>query len=112
RIIDGKAGTLYCSSAIVAEAYAIKEATKAAIQFSDHCHILSDCKVLIEAISGPKQQWPWQCYALLGSIEGMCSTAPHTSFHFIPQAENARADLVAKTVRLGNLLPGWITSLL
>ncbi|CAN1227539.1 Putative ribonuclease H protein At1g65750 [Linum grandiflorum] len=112
RIVDGRAGTFHCSSAIVAEAYAIKEATIVANQTPGPCRIFSDCKLLIDAISGPKHRWPWRCYALLGSIKELCSNAPHISFHFTPRVCNSRADSIAKSARLGTLLPGWVTSLL
>ncbi|CAN0907190.1 Transposon TX1 uncharacterized 149 kDa protein [Linum grandiflorum] len=112
KVIDGKAGTFYCSTPIVAEAYALKEAAVAGSLYARPCRILSDCLLLIKAINGPKHRWPWQCMAVLECIDLIKRGPNPPSFHFIPRAANSKADYIAKAARAGSLLPGWMCSFL
>ncbi|CAN0846066.1 hypothetical protein LINGRAHAP2_LOCUS4271 [Linum grandiflorum] len=105
-IIGGRAGTLYYSSVIVAEATALLEAAICAAPCEIPCHVFSDSKTIIEASLDPRHRWPWQYYALLGSIAEVQSSALHILFHYTPRNRNSRADYVAKSTCLGILLPG------
>ncbi|CAN0902814.1 hypothetical protein LINGRAHAP2_LOCUS22214 [Linum grandiflorum] len=109
KAIDGRAGTLYCSTAMVAEARAILEATMVAAQIQSPCWIVSDCQTSIDAINSIPDRWPWECYGILGRIEEIRRSSPLGSFLFQPRATVQEADKIAKSARNGSLLPGWIS---
>ncbi|CAN0892760.1 hypothetical protein LINGRAHAP2_LOCUS17753, partial [Linum grandiflorum] len=110
QVIDGKVGTFYCSTPIVAEARALNEASIAGNASGKPCRIFSDCLQMIVAINGPKHRWPWQCHAVLECIDLLKRGHNPLSFHFIPRAANSKEDYVAKAARAGSLLSGWISS--
>ncbi|CAN1844822.1 hypothetical protein LINPERHAP1_LOCUS37605 [Linum perenne] len=108
KVTDGRAGTFHCSYALVAEAKAIYEAAHLAESSDQVTTIFSDCLNLVNAIRGPKSRWPWECFGLLGEITIILQSRPNIQLSFISRRLNARADLVARNVRSGSLLPNWI----
>ncbi|CAL1375417.1 unnamed protein product [Linum trigynum] len=63
QVIDGKAGTLFCSSSIVAEAKALLIAMRMAQDSGLPTVIFSDCLVIINILLGRSRSWPWQVKA-------------------------------------------------
>ncbi|CAN1266793.1 hypothetical protein LINPERPRIM_LOCUS12662 [Linum perenne] len=111
QITDGRAGTLYCSSPIVAEAAAIHEAAKMAKDYPGNVKILSDCLQLVIAINGNRQRWPWQCYSHLGGIAAILQDRSDIEIKFTPRRSNSKADWVARSAQSGNLPRAWISYL-
>ncbi|CAN1132521.1 hypothetical protein LINPERHAP2_LOCUS7081, partial [Linum perenne] len=59
------AGTLICSSPIVAEAKALLFGTNMAIASGEETIVKSDCLELVDALRKPPFSWPWLCAAWL-----------------------------------------------
>ncbi|CAN0902658.1 hypothetical protein LINGRAHAP2_LOCUS22097 [Linum grandiflorum] len=70
QVIDGKVSMFYCSSSVVSEARALLEGLSYATGTHAPCHILSDCKTLVDVVHGPANRVvvdSWSCYGILGS---------------------------------------------
>ncbi|CAL1373520.1 unnamed protein product [Linum trigynum] len=63
QVVDGFAGTLFCSAAIVAEAKAILIAMQHVVSVGISATIYSDCKVLVDTILNTSKAGPWQVRA-------------------------------------------------
>ncbi|CAN1817498.1 Putative ribonuclease H protein At1g65750 [Linum perenne] len=107
QVCDGRSGTFHCSSPLVAEARAIKEAVSYASTAPLRCNVHSDCLSLVNAINGLKSSWPWECYGYLGSIMDILTSNPQVSISFIPRRLNAKADWIAKCTRTRSLPFNW-----
>ncbi|CAN0903846.1 hypothetical protein LINGRAHAP2_LOCUS22759 [Linum grandiflorum] len=107
-VIDGRAGRLFCKESIVAEAWALLMAIRLATDLIGTINILSDCKVLVQALSIPSDQWPWSCAALLAEIVAGLSSMPSASISFCHRSRLDSVDRVAKSARDGTLLPRWL----
>ncbi|CAN1131053.1 hypothetical protein LINPERHAP2_LOCUS6175 [Linum perenne] len=92
QVCDGRSGTMFCSSAIVAEAKAIKEAVTLASTRPVSTIILSDCLALIKIINDSLSPWPWECNALGTHIRQIMTRCPWISVDFTPRTSNAKAD--------------------
>ncbi|CAN1231391.1 hypothetical protein LINPERPRIM_LOCUS3430, partial [Linum perenne] len=108
QVLDGKAGSFYCSSSIVSEARALFHATQAASAYQHGVTIHSDCLNVISAINGPKHRWSWECLGYLGKIESIRQDHPDIRFIHISRNSNTRADEIARKARLGLLIPNWL----
>ncbi|CAL1397824.1 unnamed protein product [Linum trigynum] len=69
QICDGRARKVICSSPIEAEACAMYEACRLAADDTIPSTVLSDSKILVDALNDDPAKWPWRCYALLSSIK-------------------------------------------
>ncbi|CAN1764538.1 hypothetical protein LINPERHAP1_LOCUS9300, partial [Linum perenne] len=108
QVTDGKAGTFYCSSPVVSEARALYEAAILASQTYDPSTIYSDCFELVNAINGPHNRWPWQCYGYLGGTYAILRSRPDTKVKFFSRRLNTKADWVARSSQRGCLPKNWI----
>ncbi|CAN1743943.1 hypothetical protein LINPERHAP1_LOCUS1960 [Linum perenne] len=111
QVMSGVNGTFFCSSAIVAEVRAIYEATIMASTMGAPTTILSDCKVLVDAINDPKHQWTWECYALMGACLCLLQRKTWINVRFVRRNLNKVADWVAVGSRQHNLPHNWISFL-
>ncbi|CAN1755655.1 hypothetical protein LINPERHAP1_LOCUS5811, partial [Linum perenne] len=105
---DARSGCFLSASPIASEARAILEATRYVASSPLNCVVMSDCKTLIDCLSGLKSLWPWECFGTLGSISSLLSSSPTISFQFIPTRSNIQADWVAKHARLEFLPRNWL----
>ncbi|CAI0429846.1 unnamed protein product [Linum tenue] len=111
QICDGRAGRVICSSPIEAEAHALLEACSLAKLDSSSTIIFSNCKSLVDALSGEPSSWPWRCFAHLSSIVHILREANWISIKFVNRQHNKNADWVARNARLNTLPPNWTTIL-
>ncbi|CAN1152069.1 Putative ribonuclease H protein At1g65750 [Linum perenne] len=109
QVIDGKAGKLLCSSALVAEAKAVLEALRLAERSNIQSYVRSDSLVIVNALRGEKERWPWQCYAWLLIMKNILLAHDRISLSFAPRSLNQTADWVAKSARSDNLPYDWIS---
>ncbi|CAN1312478.1 hypothetical protein LINPERPRIM_LOCUS28651 [Linum perenne] len=108
NICDGRAGTMICSSPIVAEARAMLEAVALASTYPASSTVFSDCLNLVSCLKGPPCLWPWECYGLLDRITSALRASPNTKVPFIQRKHNNLADWVARSARESLLPPIWI----
>ncbi|CAN1168906.1 hypothetical protein LINPERHAP2_LOCUS28101 [Linum perenne] len=111
QVTNGKAGTLVCSSSIVAEAKALLEALSMASASRVPTIVKSDCLNLVEALRDFRIAWPWECAAWLLSMKNILINCPWISVSFVPRRVNLAADWVAKSARNGSLPQEWTTCL-
>ncbi|CAN1306590.1 Putative ribonuclease H protein At1g65750 [Linum perenne] len=104
QAIDGKAGRLRCLSALVAEAKALLEALRMAESSATSTIVHSDSQVLVHALLGREEEWPWQCFAWLSQMKKILLAHDRISLIFIPRRLNKMADWVARSARR-NILP-------
>ncbi|CAN1172064.1 hypothetical protein LINPERHAP2_LOCUS29957, partial [Linum perenne] len=105
QVTYGKAGTILCSSPMVAESKALLVANHDASSGVPSC-IKSVCLYLMVALSKPTKKWPWECSAWLHPMKIMLDENPHISISFVPRCLNVVADWVAKAAREGILQNG------
>ncbi|CAL1410643.1 unnamed protein product [Linum trigynum] len=103
QVVDGSAGTFFCSSAIVAEAKALLIAVRMAASLHGPASIFSDCKVLVDIIQDPQKVGPWQVRAWIQRIRFLLQTHIGLSLFFTPRSTNKSADWVAKEAANGSL---------
>ncbi|CAN1817880.1 LINE-1 retrotransposable element ORF2 protein [Linum perenne] len=109
QVIEGKAGTLFCSSSMVAEAKALMVAVQCAMSYEGPTIIKSDCLNLVSALRDFRIAWPWECAAWMHSMRRDLEENPRISISFIPRRLNGAADWVANSVRRGILSEDWTT---
>ncbi|CAN1154439.1 Putative ribonuclease H protein At1g65750, partial [Linum perenne] len=110
QVIDGKAGRLTCSSALAAEAKALLEAIRMAANNPTSSIIFSDCQILVNALNGSKDSWPWQCFAWLLQMERILLAHDRISLDFTPRTLNKVADGIAGAARRDTLPHDWISN--
>ncbi|CAN0846413.1 hypothetical protein LINGRAHAP2_LOCUS4440 [Linum grandiflorum] len=110
-VIDGHAGRLFCKESIVAEAWALLMAVLLAAALIGTINILSDCKVLVQALFVPPDHWPWSCAALVAKIVACLSSLPSASISHCHRSRLSSVDRVAKSSRVGILMSGWLVDL-
>ncbi|CAN1767723.1 Putative ribonuclease H protein At1g65750 [Linum perenne] len=111
QVCDGRSGTFFCSSPIVAEAKAINEAVFMASTRQVSTLILSDSLSLVNILNDTHIQWPWECAALITQIGQRLSVCLWITISFTPRSLNTKADWVAKSARMNCLPANWIDSL-
>ncbi|CAN1833195.1 Putative ribonuclease H protein At1g65750 [Linum perenne] len=109
QVIGGKAGSLSCSSSIVAEAKAILVAIQTAVALEGPTIIKSDCLDLVSALRDFRIAWPWECAAWLGIMKQALLENPRISVSFIPRRMNQAADWIANAARRAELPEDWTT---
>ncbi|CAN0919749.1 hypothetical protein LINGRAHAP2_LOCUS31638 [Linum grandiflorum] len=112
HIIDGKAGSFLCNSAIGSEAVAIMHSIEYAKSFGTRTIIRTDCQKLVHAIYDTKHRWPWICHAYLERITTSLKDNPQVIVTFTPRAQNSTADAIAKAARRRTLQVDWLQALL
>ncbi|CAN1188801.1 hypothetical protein LINPERHAP2_LOCUS39547 [Linum perenne] len=108
EVVDGYAGTLSCSSPLVAEARALLEATRRAATIPGTSCIKTDCLTLVNALRKGPTIWPWECAAWLHIMDELLRTHPRIRISYIPRALNGMVDRVAKAAAMGTLPRNWI----
>ncbi|CAN1157596.1 Putative ribonuclease H protein At1g65750 [Linum perenne] len=108
QVCDGRSGTFFCSSPIVAEAKAINEAISLAASRQVTTVIRSDCLSLINILNKHQVKWPWECSALIAVMVQSLATCPWVTVEFTPRSDNCLADWVAKSARLERLPVDWM----
>ncbi|CAN1134540.1 hypothetical protein LINPERHAP2_LOCUS8324 [Linum perenne] len=111
HIIDGTAGSFFCRTPGVAEAYAILTAAQLARREDEPITIKSDCLEVIKAISSPRRDWPWEYAPIIADITHFIQQATGISIVKGSRAEVSRAHDIANRARLGTLLPNWMCNL-
>ncbi|CAN1181362.1 hypothetical protein LINPERHAP2_LOCUS35339, partial [Linum perenne] len=111
QVCDGRSGTFFCSSPIVAEAKAILEAVILASERHVSTMVLSDCLTLVNVLNDSLTQRPWECAALLSQIFQKLSDCPWIMISFTPRKSNCKSDWVAKSARRNALPDDWIETL-
>ncbi|CAN1150401.1 LINE-1 retrotransposable element ORF2 protein [Linum perenne] len=108
QAIDGTAGRILCSSAMVAEAKGLLEAIRMAEKSTARTMIHSDCQILVQALQGRKEEWPWQCFAWLLQMRGILLAHDRISLTFVPRGQNKKADWIAGMARRNILPHNWL----
>ncbi|CAN1128636.1 Putative ribonuclease H protein At1g65750 [Linum perenne] len=111
QVCDGKSGTFLCSSPMVAEAYAIKEAVNVAATRQVSTEIMSDCLSIVNVLNNSLIPWPWECSAIISQITQKLSSCPWISVKFTPRIYNTNADWVARSARRNTLPENWMEKL-
>ncbi|CAL1371706.1 unnamed protein product [Linum trigynum] len=111
QICDGRARKVICSSPIEAEACAILEACRLAAEDTCPATILSDSKVMVDAINEDPSCCPWRCYALLAHIKDFLHQTSWVNVLFTNRRNNKNADWVARNCRIDSLHPKWLSVL-
>ncbi|CAI0395367.1 unnamed protein product [Linum tenue] len=111
QFVDGKAGRVVCSSPIETEAYALLEACKLAMREHVPSTIFSDCKALVDALKNHSDLWPWNCYAILSSIQRIIQVSNWINIAFTCRRNNKEADWIARNARLNTLHQDWLVVL-
>ncbi|CAN1134885.1 hypothetical protein LINPERHAP2_LOCUS8536 [Linum perenne] len=99
RVVDGRARSFFCGTAICAEAMAILAATELASGYEAETVILSDCQVLTKALEDQPDQWPWEAAPILASISQILRNHRTISIVHVGRDEVAEADRLAKRAR-------------
>ncbi|CAN1141980.1 hypothetical protein LINPERHAP2_LOCUS12809 [Linum perenne] len=108
QVCDGRNGTFFCSSLIVVEAKAMKEAVDRAAARQVSTQRNSDCLTLVNVINDTHVQWTWECSAIISQINQRLSECPWITIYFTPRNITTKADWVAKVSRMNCLPENWI----
>ncbi|CAN1135840.1 hypothetical protein LINPERHAP2_LOCUS42260 [Linum perenne] len=111
QVVDGRADTLFCRAAIVAEAKAILTAVEMVRTETDICVIISDCKALVDAIHSPPPRWPWECHSIIAAIREITDAAPAIGIFWQRRELLRDADKIARMAREDSLPTDWLTDL-
>ncbi|CAN1148077.1 hypothetical protein LINPERHAP2_LOCUS16250 [Linum perenne] len=107
QVCDGRSGTFFCSSAIAAEAQAIKEAVVLAASRQVTTGIYTDCQTLVDVLT-KDQSTPWDCTSNIAIIRQTLQTCPWISIEFTPRSLNFKADWLAKAARQNSIPDNWL----
>ncbi|CAN1120446.1 hypothetical protein LINPERHAP2_LOCUS200 [Linum perenne] len=110
-VVAGYAGTLVCSSPIVAEAKALLLGISTASASDEETIVKTDCLELVDALRKPSSAWPWQCAAWIHTMSRMLAESRHIRVSFTPRAQNHLADKVAKAAANDTGQEPWVTNL-
>lgn len=92
-MIDYASVAVHSSSAVVAEATAVKRALQMAIDMGvSKIMVESDCQVLINTLELKKPSSDWRCDAVLNDICGLRSSLPDCRFFWVRRHANLAAD--------------------
>ncbi|CAN1179054.1 hypothetical protein LINPERHAP2_LOCUS33977 [Linum perenne] len=111
RVIDGRADSFLSRTSTCAEATALSNAVRLAMLYPYPTVILSDCRIVVDALKDPLQQWPWECEATLACISDDLHTAPWIEIKHCRRQIVHSVDRVAKLSRDNLLPPNWLESL-
>ncbi|CAN1829772.1 LINE-1 retrotransposable element ORF2 protein [Linum perenne] len=109
--IDGMAGSFFCRTPGVAEAYAILAAVRMASREGEHIIVKSDCLEVINTLNTQRPEWPWEYEAIVADIKDLLHRFPMISVRHCRRAEVRIAHNIANQARMGILLPNWLTDL-
>ncbi|CAN1178375.1 hypothetical protein LINPERHAP2_LOCUS33633 [Linum perenne] len=110
-VVAGYAGTLVCSSPIVAEAKGLLEGIRIAASSGGETVVKTDCLDLVNALRKNPTCWPWQCAAWLHRMSDILTENPQIRISFTPRAANFLADKVAKAAAFDMGQEDWIAQL-
>ncbi|CAN1127097.1 hypothetical protein LINPERHAP2_LOCUS3813 [Linum perenne] len=96
QVCDGRSGTFFCSSALAAEAKAIKEAISLASTRQVSTVVFSDSLTLVDVLNKTTNPWPWDCSAYIAHMVQNLARCPWIKVGFTPRSHNTKADWVAK----------------
>ncbi|CAN1853334.1 hypothetical protein LINPERHAP1_LOCUS40999 [Linum perenne] len=111
RILDGRAGSVFCRSPIGAEAEAVLAAVEMAS--TDNCGttIFTDSQIIVQSLSKPHDQWPWEIAATVAKIHYVMERSQNVRIEKVRRSEVQLADRVAKMMRDGILPMNWLSAL-
>ncbi|KAF7820889.1 reverse transcriptase [Senna tora] len=101
RVVDGRCFRAVTCSARMAEALALRESLKTALelQLEDFC-VESDCKELVLAVNKKDVDWDWQCSNIMKDILLLCGHLRWPSVLHVRRNANKAADWLARSVSL------------
>ncbi|CAN1168566.1 hypothetical protein LINPERHAP2_LOCUS27882, partial [Linum perenne] len=109
--IDGRAGSFFCRTPSVAEAFAVLNAVNMAQNMNTQVLIKSDCREVTEALSRPLDECPWEIVAIVADIVQITKGCPHIRIKHCRRSEVSQAHKIANLVRVGLLLPNWLANM-
>ncbi|CAN1153485.1 hypothetical protein LINPERHAP2_LOCUS19438 [Linum perenne] len=109
--LDEMAGSFFCRTLGVAEAYAILAAVRMASREGEPIIIKSDCLEVINTLNTQRLDWPWEYEAIVADIKDLLQRHPMISVTYCRRAEVRIAHNVANLARLGRLMPNWLFDL-
>ncbi|CAN1169345.1 hypothetical protein LINPERHAP2_LOCUS28375 [Linum perenne] len=111
HIIDGRAGSFFCRTPSVAEAFAVLNTVKLAQNLNMQVLIKSDCREVIDALSKPLEECPWEITAIIADIVEITQGWPQIKIKHCRRTEVSQAHRIANLVRVGLLLPNWLANM-
>lgn len=107
-IVDGSTSSFSCSFPVLAEARAVWDATIFAHRSTNVPVIIeSDCKEVIDAISGQASFLPWDNSGLVDSIRDLVNNSNKIPISFVPREANGVAHWIASKVKSASLPLDW-----
>ncbi|CAN1128054.1 hypothetical protein LINPERHAP2_LOCUS4390 [Linum perenne] len=110
-VVTGYAGTLICSSLIVAEAKTLLLGIRTASASGEGTIVKTNCLDLVDALRRPPPSWPWQCAAWIYIMTRILVENRQIRVSFAPRTHNHLADKVAKAAANDTGQEVWVTSL-
>ncbi|CAN0896451.1 hypothetical protein LINGRAHAP2_LOCUS18499, partial [Linum grandiflorum] len=108
RVVDGVAGHLFCGTSIVAEARAVLAACILASREEGRADVWSDCKEVVDACGQEIQDCPWECSAVVASIQDILIAFPLIHVLYCSRQCVSAADRIAKQARDRTLREDWL----
>ncbi|CAN0839089.1 hypothetical protein LINGRAHAP2_LOCUS2482 [Linum grandiflorum] len=109
QVVDGVAGRFFCRTPIVAEAQAVLAGCVLASREEGRADVWSDCREVVVACNSAMEESPWECSAIIASIQGILRTAPLIQVRHCKRQFVAAADAVARKARDGSLRVDWLS---
>ncbi|CAN1129854.1 Putative ribonuclease H protein At1g65750 [Linum perenne] len=111
QVCDGRIGTFFCSSAMVAEAKAILEAINLGSSRQVTTLVLSDNSTLVNILNCTTSPWPWECHNIIAQMVRTLMLCPWIEVAYTPRVHNTKADWVAKETRKNSIPENWVSVL-
>ncbi|CAN1269326.1 LINE-1 retrotransposable element ORF2 protein [Linum perenne] len=108
---DGRAGSLFCRTPSVAEAYAVLAAVQMAKEMGREVQIMSDCIEVTNAVQCPQEDWPWEIGAIIADITIILQEHPNISVIHCRRTGVSKAHEIANRARQGSLFQNWLAAI-
>ncbi|CAN1168135.1 hypothetical protein LINPERHAP2_LOCUS27655 [Linum perenne] len=108
QVCDGRNGTFFCSSSLVAEAKAFLEGISLGSSRQVTTSVLTDSLTLINVLNNALYPRPWECSTYINSMLQILERCPWIDVGYTPRSINYKADWVAKETRKHSLPEDWL----
>ncbi|CAN1764672.1 hypothetical protein LINPERHAP1_LOCUS9356 [Linum perenne] len=96
---------------IIAEAKAILAATDLVKEERESYTIVSDGKMVVDAINSDESSWPWECAGIIAAIMDVLNTSPRLRVIWKKRDHVSEADMIASLARENWLPLDWLVTL-
>ncbi|CAN1146778.1 Putative ribonuclease H protein At1g65750 [Linum perenne] len=111
HVVNGKAGNVMCAAPVCAEAYAVLSAVDLVKNIAAPTLIHTDSSIIVDSITRPQQDWPWNIAGLLASITRLLYWNQQIHISKSTRSTVQQAHCIAVQAR-DDLLPlDWLCSL-